>query len=53
MIYDMSIVYLLSVHKWAPSNKHVKGIYVILRGVTVLVNVFIILLKIIHLIIFI
>ena len=45
----MSSVSLLHVHKWAPLVKHSKGIFVFLRGVTIPVHVFIVLLEMVHL----
>ena len=56
MLYDcyindvsMSTVSLLCVHKWVSLVKHIKGIYILLGGFTILVCVFIILLKMIYL----
>ena len=40
--YDMSIVSLLCVQKWVSLVKHIKGIYVLLRGATNPMHVFII-----------
>ena len=56
MLYDcyindvsMSTVSLLCVHKWVSLIEHIKGIYILLGGVTILVCVFNILLKMMHL----